>query len=173
MPTEQPETATEETGDDSLEAECRFLFAEAKEAKERLAKLASTAAEAGHGEIAKLYREISGTVLTLFMDLTATCGSGFGEIGEEVEKIYAEQQGEVSESVLLKEDGARFVSYLEQVLRIARELEASAPEAQREGFTALVRMTTELITFTKEITLEEEVEGEETDDEPEGDAEES
>jgi hypothetical protein len=168
MPTE-PEPVTEEADDDSLEAECRALFVEADEAKERLANIAKSVEAAGHPELATIYREISGTVLTLISDLTATCGGGFGDIVEDVERLYAQRDGEPSESVLLEEDSKRYVEYFEAVLRIFRDLLGAASPEQREPLEALIRMSEERLEFTKEITVDEETD---KDDDDEADPEE-
>jgi hypothetical protein len=159
----------------SLEEECRTLFTEVEEAKSRLGKLATAAEGNNLPNIAALYREMSGTVLSILSDLTATVGGGFADIEEDVERLYARSgDGEPTESVLLEEDGKRYVAYLEQVRRLLEELErqASGQAEQAEVFKTLLRLTDELLTFTKEITVEEEDEDDEKegeDDEPDAD----
>jgi hypothetical protein len=158
----------------SLEEECRTLFTEVEEAKSRLGKLATAAEGNNLPNIAALYREMSGTVLSILSDLTATVGGGFADIEEDVERLYTRGGGdEPTESVLLEEDGKRYVAYLEQVRRLLEELErqASGQAEQAEVFKTLLRLTDELLTFTKEITAEEDEDEPEAgeDDEPEAD----
>lgn len=156
----------------SLEEECRTLFTEVEEAKSRLGKLATAAEGNNLPNIAALYREMSGTVLSILSDLTATVGGGFADIEEDVERLYARSgDGEPTESVLLEEDGKRYSAYLEQVKRLLEELsrQAAGQAEQEEVFKTLLRMTDELLEFTKEITVEEtEAEEEDEDEEPDG-----
>jgi hypothetical protein len=164
MPTEETgEGLDGADGDVSLEEECRVLFTEADEAKARLMGLAGKESP----ELARLYREVAGTVVSLVSDLAATMGAGFAELGGEIDRLEAEQEGEVVESVLLDEDGKLYVAYFEQVLTLLDGLKDAVPAGseQAEALAALRRMTEERLEFTREIMVEE-GEPDEPDPEP-------
>lgn len=168
-PTTPPEETTIET-----EEEFRALYNDAQEGGKRLLARAATL-QATHPEIAELYREINGSVLSLLSDMAASCGGAFSAIEDNVEELF-EQAGDepVTESVLLAKDGKDFLDYLAQMLRLVEELTKAVPDgvsgdAQREIFAKLHRLTEDRIEFTKSITEEdddEETEKDEDDDEP-------
>lgn len=169
-----PEPVAEEVEADdgegaSLEDECRALFTETDQARQRLTTLANAIAAKGNAELAAVYREVSGTVLSLVSDLIATCGGGFADLEEDVERLYARREGEEpDESVLLEEDSKLYVAYFEQIQRLLEELTASSSDvAQKQIFETLSRMTTERLEFTKSITVTDDDDDGDDDEQPE------
>ena len=74
------------------EEEFRTLFTDAEDQQKRFKELAQKAEKDGKPELASLYREIDGTVLSLVRDVVASCGGAFksneerlGELEEDVE----------------------------------------------------------------------------------------
>ena len=149
--------AEPEDDDEGVDTEEEFkaLFAETEEAKERLQRLAENADKNGKPEIAAIYREVAGTVVTLISDLSLTTGQVILDVENDLAGVIG---GEPTESVLLEEDGKLYVVYFEQMLRLFDDLEKIVPDtedgvAQRDVFQTLRRMTVERLEFTKEIMV--------------------
>jgi hypothetical protein len=157
MPTDiaLPDDADEGEGD--LEAELGVIYREATEGRERLLGAAKKLDEA-NPELAKIYREIAGTVLTLISDLAGTAGEALLQADEDIARLETRMEGAPTESALMPEDAAMYLAYLEQVDKLLEKLLESVPEdaaRQREPLEALRRMTAERVEFTKEIMIEE------------------
>ena len=148
----------EETDDEEgseIEEEFKTLFAESDEARERLQHLAENADKNAKPEIAAIYRELAGTVVSLISDLSLTTGQILVELEEDLAGVIG---GQPTESVLLEEDGKLYVVYFEQMLRLFDDLGKLVPdsedgEKQREIFRTLRRMTEERLEFTREIMV--------------------
>jgi hypothetical protein len=137
--------------------EFRTLFADSEDQQRRFKDLAQKAEKDGKGELASLYREIDGTVLSLLRDVVASCGGAFKSCEErlgELEEDVAEGGGGIpNESFLITEDANEYVGYLEQIERLLTELSAveGTPAEQKTIFDTLLRMTKDRLEFTKTI----------------------
>jgi hypothetical protein len=139
------------------EDEFRTLFSDAEDQQKRFKELAQKAESDGKGELATLYREIDGTVLSLLRDVVASCGGAFkaaeDRLGELEEDVDAGAGGFPTNSFLLTEDAKEYIAYFEQIQRFLAELSAVAgvSEEQKQIFETLQRMTKDRLDFTKEI----------------------
>ncbi len=157
MPTEVTAPDDADEGEEDLEAELGVIYREATEGRERLLATAKKLDES-QPELAKIYREIAGTVLTLISDLAGTAGEAILQADEDIARLDARIEGAPTESALMPEDAAMYLAYLEQVDKLLDSLLESVPEdaaRQREPLEAMKRMTAERVEFTKEIMIEE------------------
>ena len=152
--------------------EFRNLFADAVAQQKRFKELAQKAEKDGKGELAALYREMDGTVLSLVRDVVASTGGEFksaedrlGELEEDVDNGAA---GFPTQSVLLAEDAKEYIAYFEQMERFITELSEvpGVADDQKEIFNTLLRMTKDRLEFTKEIGDLEEDDDEGGGDDP-------
>lgn len=168
---EVPGTEAEDEAD--LEAELGVIYREATEARDRFMERAKKS-EKENPDVAALYREMGGTVLTLISDLVSTAGEALLQADEDIERLFGRVDGTPTESALMPDDAEMFLAYLDQVKKLVEGLLASMPSdvpaEQREALEALGRMTDERIEFTKEITAEDDEDTDEPDkpEEPEG-----
>jgi hypothetical protein len=168
--------------DPDTESEFKSLWTDATEGRARLAALAKSATDAGHPEIAKVYDEISETVMGLLVDLTMATGgaimnaeSDIQDLEEDVEDLEKDRPAgaDASESALLPEDAEKYLQLFGQYMRLfdgLAEVIPAGPEGdqQRSVFATLRRMTEGMMEFTKSIIIEPEEEepGEEEEEEP-------
>jgi hypothetical protein len=148
------------------DAEFQALYADAQEGKQRLLALALAAEQAQNADVAKIYREIAGTVLTLFADMAAACGGAIVNVESAVGELQDGDGGERIGSALTDEDAGKYLALFDQYVRLLDGLTALVPaggdgDAQREIFETLRRMTDGMILFTKELNTAED------EDEPE------
>jgi hypothetical protein len=168
------------SGDDEpdTESEFRTLYTDAADGRDRFVALAKVAEDAGNADVAKVYREIGGTVMTLFMDMAAASGGAFVNIEDQLDDLPA---GAGGESALLQEDADKYLQLFEQFLRLLDGLTGLVPagvegDAQREVFATLRRMTDGMAEYTKSIVIEDDEDDEdgdpandEADEDPDGD----
>jgi hypothetical protein len=144
----------EEPQEIDTDAEFKALYAESEEGVARLKKLAAVARETGKPDIAAVYDEMHGTVLSLVTDLIASTGGALVSLEDEV----AEGEAQHEDSQLLPDDAAKYLLLFEQYMKLLGELSSVIPsgsegDAQREIFATLSRMTEGLAAFTREITI--------------------
>lgn len=144
-----PEDEQEEVDTD---AEFKALWAESQEGGDRLKGRADAARKSGKTDIADVYDEVRGTVMSLLSDFIASTGGALVSLEDSV----AAQEEE--ESRLLPEDAAKYLLLFEQFAKLLEELGRAIPEGsegdpQREIFATLLRMTEGLDSFTREITI--------------------
>jgi len=174
----QVQQAEPETDDDddevNTEAEFRVLFTDAQEGKQRLLGLAMASETAGDAISAKIYREIAGTVMTLFADLTAASGGAIVNVEDDLDYLRRNTDGRTT-SALLETDANQFLALFDQYLRLLDGLTSLVPpgsdgDAQRDIFATIRRMTVNMVEFTKSliVTGEDEEEDEEEDETPDG-----
>jgi len=166
-PTPDPEEA-------DTDEEFRALWTDTQEAITRFAGLAKAADETGKPDIATIYREVSGNILSLMQDLVESTGGALVSLEDEIEALPG--GGDAEDSQLLPEDAEKYLQLFGQFTHLLDELEVVVPkgedgDAQREIFATLRRMTDGMATFTREITIggdgdEDEDEEPEDDDEP-------
>jgi hypothetical protein len=163
----------EENTDDAIDLnesdtdeEFRNLFTDAEAQQKRFKELAQKAEKDGKGELASLYREIDGTVLSLLRDVVASVGGAFKSaeerLGELEEDVDNGAGGFQNNSFLLAEDAKEYIAYFEQMDRFITELSAvpGVADDQKQIFDTLLRMTKDRLEFTKEIgDLEEDDDG--------------
>jgi hypothetical protein len=161
--------------DPDTDAEFKALYTDAIEGRDRFAALAKAADEAGKPDVANIYREIGGTVMTLFMDVAAASGNALVNIEDQIDGLPA--GGATGGSGLLPEDAEKFLQLFDQYMRLLDGLTALVPagsdgDAQREVFATLRRMTEGMVEYTKSIVLDEDPEDDdpEEDEDPEDDA---
>jgi len=158
-----PEDEEQEVDTD---AEFQALLADSQEGAERLKSRAAAARESGKTDIADVYDEVRGTVMSLMSDFIASTAGAIVSLEDSV----AAQ--EVEESQLLPEDAAKYLLLFAQYEKLLSELELVIPagsegDLQREIFATLLRMTEGLKAFTLEITIggdADEPDGEDDDD---------
>jgi hypothetical protein len=159
-----PEDEEQEVDTD---AEFQALLADSQEGAERLKSRAAAARESGKTDIADVYDEVRGTVMSLMSDFIASTAGAIVSLEDSV----AAQ--EVEESQLLPEDAAKYLTLFEQYAKLLDELAVVIPagsegDAQRDIFATLRRMTDGLAAFTQEITIaaagDDEPEDEDEDD---------
>jgi hypothetical protein len=167
--------ADEPEGD--TEGEFRSLFADSQEGKQRLLGLAMAAESAGNADVAKIYREIAGTVMTLFADLAAATGGAVVNIEEAVGDLQRNSGRRIA-SGLLEEDANQYLALFDQYLRLLDGLTAMVPtgvegDAQRDVFATMRRMTVGMIDFTKSLifSADDDDDDDEDEDEDEGEGE--
>jgi hypothetical protein len=175
MPEPTQMQTTEPEGDDvDTEAEFRSLWTDADEGRARFESLAKAADTAGQADIAKVYREVAGTVMTLMADLAAATGGAISHVEAELDEMPA--GGAADGSQLLPEDAEKYLQLFEQYIRLLDGLEQVVPsgtegDTQREIFATLRRLTEGMSEFTRSITLLDD--DDDDDDEPEDDPEET
>jgi hypothetical protein len=168
------------SGDDGpdTESEFRSLYTDAADGRDRFVALAKAAEDAGNADVAKVYREIGGTVMTLFMDMAAASGGAFVNIEDQLDDLPAGGEGGVSG--LLQEDADKYLQLFDQFIRLLDGLTGLVPagvegDAQREVFATLRRMTEGMADFTKSIVIEDDEDedgdpaNDEDDEDPDGD----
>jgi hypothetical protein len=165
------------SGDDEpdTESEFRTLYTDAADGRDRFVALAKAAEDAGNADVAKVYREIGGTVMTLFMDMAAASGGAFVNIEDQIDSLPT--GGDDRGSGLLQEDADKYLQLFDQFLRLLDGLTGLVPagvegDAQREVFATLRRMTEGMTEYTKSIVIEVDEDDEdedEDDEEPDGD----
>jgi hypothetical protein len=162
--------ATEAVNDDDpdTDAEFKSLYTDAMEGRDRFASLAKVADDAGHAEVAKVYREIGGAVMTLLMDMIAASGNALVNIETDLDDIPT--GGAATESGLLADDAEKYLQLFDQYVRLLDGLTGLVPsgsegDAQREVFATLRRMTEGMVEYTRSIIIEEEEDGAETEEE--------
>lgn len=160
-----PETEDEDEAD--TDEEFRALYMDATDAQARFEELAKLQETNNRPELASVYREIGGTILSLISDMTMSTGGALSALEDTVEGLVT---GEATESILMPQDAKEYVDYFEQVLRLLDGLDKVVPagaagDDQRKIFGALRRMTTDRIEFTKAIAVKED------DDDPEDETE--
>ena len=146
-------------GEADTAEEFQAHFIDAGDARARFEELAKVQDAQKRPELAALYREIGGTVISLLADVIASTGGALEALEEDVDAVQNED-GEATESVLLPKDAAEYVQYFEQVMRLLDGLDGIVPagpsgDDQRKIFGALRRMTNDRLEFTKAITAEE------------------
>lgn len=156
-------------GDDEpdTEAEFKSLWTDATEGRSRLSALSRAATESGHPEIAKVYDEISETVMGLLVDLTAATGAAIIAVEDDIDELPDPGDATPDASTLLEEDAEKYLQLFDQYIRLLDGLEEVIPEGadgdkQRDVFATLRRMTEGMIEFTNSITDDDD------DDEPTG-----
>ncbi len=165
----------EKAADEPVDTESEFksLWTDATEGAARFAALAK-AAEKAHPEIAKVYEEIGGTIMSLLVDLTAATGGALMNVEDEIDRLPAGGGGPEASS-LLAEDAEKYLQLFAQYVRLFEGLEGVVPpgedgDKQREVFATLRRMTEGMMEFTKSITIsEEDDDDDDDDDDDEGD----
>jgi hypothetical protein len=165
------------SGDDEpdTESEFRTLYTDAGEGRDRFAALAKAAEDAGNADVAKVYREIGGTVMTLLMDLAAATAASLVNVEDRIDDLPG--GGASGGSGLLQEDADKYLQLFEQFIRLLDGLTGVVPagvdgDAQREVFATLRRMTEGMADFTKSIVIADEEEDEDDEEEDEDDEEE-
>jgi len=158
-----PEEEEQETDTD---AEFQALLADSNEGAERLKSRAAAAREAGKTELADMYDEMRGTVMSLLSDFIASTAGALLSLEDQV----AGQEDDVSQ--LLPEDAAKYLTLFVQFAKLLDELAGVIPagsegDAQREIFATLRRMTDGMAAFTQEITIN--AAGDEPEDEDDDD----
>ncbi len=142
----------EEEQEVDTDAEFQALLADSQEGTERLRARAALARESGKTDIADVYDEVRGTVMSLMSDFIASTAGAIVSLEDSV----AAQETE--ESQLLPEDAEKYLALFEQYMKLLGELSTIIPpgsegDAQREVFATLSRMTEGLAAFTQEITI--------------------
>jgi hypothetical protein len=159
-------TPAEPTDEPDTESEFRTLYIDAAEGRDRFASLAKSADDAGKPEIAKVYREVGGTVMTLIMDLASASAVAIVDLENHVADL---PDGAGDTSALLKEDADKYLQLFEQYTKLLDGLTSLVPagvegDAQREVFATLRRMTQGMADFTKSIVIEDEDDDDDDDD---------
>jgi len=169
---QQPTTSPEPEEPDT-EEEFKALYTDATDGRDRFEALAKAADAAGNPEIAKVYREVSGTVIGLIVDLVAASASAIINVEDAVDALPG---GGGGGSMLVQEDADKYLALFDQYLRLLDGLDGIVPDgpdgaAQREVFATLRRLTTGMVEFTKSIVDDDD--DDDDDDDPEvGDPEE-
>lgn len=164
-PIQTTEPAPEDPEPDT-QAEFHSLYTDADEGRARLETLAKAADTAGQPEIAKVYRELAGTAMTLMMDLAAATGGALVTLEDDMGDLERGAGGGAApeESGLLQEDADKYLQLFEQFTKLLDGLAPFVPvgaegDQQREVFATLRRMTDGMSEFTRSIIID--------DDEPE------
>ena len=152
MPEAIQTTGPEEEQEIDTDAEFQALLADSQEGAERLKDRAGVARGLGKTDIADVYDEMRGTVMSLISDFIASTGGALTALEDSV----AAQEEENSQ--LLPEDAQKYLLLFGQFAKLLDELELVIPsgsegDGQREIFATLRRMTDGLAAFTQEITI--------------------
>lgn len=144
-----PEEEEQETDTD---AEFQALLADSNEGAERLKNRAAALREAGKTDLADMYDEMRGTVMSLMSDFIASTAGALLSLEDQV----VAPDEDVSQ--LLPEDAAKYMTLFVQFAKLLDELAGVIPsgsegDAQREIFATLRRMTDGMAAFTEEITI--------------------
>lgn len=162
-----PSAAPEATSDEAdTESEFHNLFSDAKDGQDRFETLAKSAEAAGNVEIAKVYREMSATVLGLIADMAMSAGGALIAVEDAIDSM-PDGDGP-KESGLLREDADKYLALFDQYLRLLDGLGSIVPEgsegdAQREVFATLRRLTVGMREYTTSIVLDDDDEDDDDD----------
>jgi len=152
---EEIQTTVPEDGMDEIDtdAEFRALLTDSNEGAERLKGLAAAMRKSGHTDIADVYDEVRGTVMSLLSDFIASTAGAIVSLEDSVA-----EQAEEEVSRLLPEDADKYLMLFVQFAKLLDELAGVIPagsdgDAQREVFATMRRMTDGMAAFTQEITI--------------------
>jgi hypothetical protein len=162
---------TEAEGDDeeSPAAEFQTLYQETEKEKARIMKLATALKAEGKPELAAVYGEVAGTVMTLLLEVIAVSGGAIDAIDESLAEL--EEAGGAEGSQLLPEHAEKYITFCQVVIALCTELRKQASGEGTEQLDKIVHGAEELITLTRALTLEDETDEDEDEDEDEDDEE--
>jgi hypothetical protein len=153
LQTIQQPPAMPEPEDPDTEEEFKALYTDATEGRDRFEVLAKAADAAGHPEIAKVYREVSGTVMGLLVDIVGASANALISVEDAIDALPGGGDGGSS---LTREDADKYIALFDQYLRLLDGLDSLVPagpegEKQHEVFATLRRLTSGMVEFTESI----------------------
>jgi len=131
--TQQPEEEST-----SIEQDLHGVYSEADQVQARFMTIAAESEKAGDLRAAALFREVSGSVITILKETIAIVGAGFGELGGDDEDD--DEDGGEPESFLLDEDGQRLYATMAALYAFVNEVVEKVPVQDADSKAKLMAL---------------------------------